>query len=285
MRSLRSDNSCLTLPTATSVQSAEKVERPLARSFGDLLRDYLLEQFELARRELGQRGPIRHEGVHDCRKALHRTGAVLDLGAARLKGGASVRSSARGLARRLTALRDAHAVIEALDREIKVVESKRTRKELDRLRHALVIRRGVALRAALREDPGFRHCCAELLLLQRDLTALPWERIRPRDLRTAQARCRRHAQRAERRARRRGDPASLHRWRQRLRRAADQVAAIDWAAMRSKTTHTLTKRAAAKFFEVRLPMETRQALFGRAAEMGRNRDQEMLRHQHHKLAP
>jgi len=89
------------------------------RDPGTALRDYGLAELATAMDALANRGRHVHHGVHLARKAIRRTRAMLALGKPVLGPGARlIDHQLRDVNRRMSSLRDAHALVETLVRDV-----------------------------------------------------------------------------------------------------------------------------------------------------------------------
>jgi CHAD domain-containing protein len=177
------------------------------------------EQIAFARRALRTRKPDLHEAVHDARRAIRRTRAVLALARTPLGEAyyqtavAPLRAAGRGLSR----LRDSHSVIEALERiPPRAVFPKEAR---TRLVNLLI---GHRERLASNATPVLR--AADRWLARAAITVPLW--FAPMDAASLREGLRRGCARAARAARAaRDDPGDLllHRFRQRTRVHSLQV--------------------------------------------------------------
>uniref|UniRef100_UPI00214982A0 CHAD domain-containing protein n=1 Tax=Tahibacter caeni TaxID=1453545 RepID=UPI00214982A0 len=101
-----------------SVELAAMSPEPAApRRPGAALRAFGLAQLRRAERQLGDQGEARHDGVHEARKCLRRVRALLAFAGPCLgPQAAAVDAELRRLCRGLSPLRDASALLEALQR-------------------------------------------------------------------------------------------------------------------------------------------------------------------------
>src|SRR5271154_5410727 len=107
----------------------------LTTRIGICLHAYILDQFDLAGRALGRSREKLHPGIHQARKSIRRIRATLDLGRRALwPDAAPAFEELRKLCRGLSKLRDAHAVIETLDRLFKQPQDADIRAVLRRVR-------------------------------------------------------------------------------------------------------------------------------------------------------
>jgi len=202
------------LLAAMSLEPAgsEHAHRP-----GDGLRAFGLDQLQSAARLLARRGQARHEGVHEARKCLRRVRALLALAAPRLGAHAAALDAELGrLCRGLSPLRDASALIEALQRLER--SGAITADEAALAAASASVRREERLSAALARDPGLAARRCRLQRAAEKLAALDWPAVRRRDLRRGLARSEHRLRKAAARARRHpGNDAAWHRLRRRLR--------------------------------------------------------------------
>ncbi len=198
---------------------------------GSRLRDYALTELMLAIDLLSfWRGPRLHEGIHQARKALRRTRATLRLGAAVL--GAEGRRLDRQLRREnrgLAPLRDAHALVEALDR-LAEADPEAPPDLLGRARRAAARARAEQARTGLQADPDFGERLARLAGRLVDLSALPWPAIGESEVATALGVSAAAAGAAGKRAgKSTASDADWHRWRRCKRRLIQQYRALGHA--------------------------------------------------------
>ena len=164
-----------------------------------------------------------HAGIHQARKSIRRVRSALALGRRALGSGAKRLDGELGrLCRGLSRLRDAQALVEALQRL-----RERAPRELQAILPAAVAaacqRRDRLLEQALARDPHYaarrRRLRAAALRLQR----LDWAALRTADISKAAQRSERRAGKAGRRARQQfSDDESWHVFRRRLRRLHQQ---------------------------------------------------------------
>ncbi|WP_396616151.1 CHAD domain-containing protein [Lysobacter soli] len=198
----------------------------LQPALGTALRDYTRGELDLAHAALGD--PDLHEGVHQARKAIRRARAVLAMGDGLLGPGAGlVDRELRALNDGLSNLRDAHALVEVIDRLLKRERRDDAREVLQRAREAAVATRTQVANAATRSDPGLVSRRGMLDVLRAALTALDWSRPTPVGLRMAIADSDLRSHEARLRACDGGDDDDWHRWRRRVRRASHQRRAME----------------------------------------------------------
>ncbi len=207
---------------------AEAVTEPApARPPGRRLRAHAARELEQAIDALGWGGNRIHAGVHLARKNLRRARATLALGGAALGPGAIlVDRGLRGLNRGLSDLRDAHALVETLDRLLGGRLDPPARSVLARARRAAATARAAAARRAREDDPGLARRRSLLRVLRAALRALPWAELQPEHWRQAVAASQARAARAGDKARASGRDEDWHDWRRRARRLSQQQRAL-----------------------------------------------------------
>lgn len=165
-----------------------------------------------------------HTRVHETRKAIRRTRALLALaddGDASFDVGPADRILSRvgdGLSR----LRDAQAAIDTARSVGKQVGQKRWQPVV----HALRERAAALVAQELERDPGLARRRATLEGALHYLDALPWSELTASQIREGLARQRRRVERAAQRASKRPDAKRLHDWRRKVRRLRMEVEAL-----------------------------------------------------------
>lgn len=199
----------------------------MSHTLGPSLQAYADAQLLRALDCLGWQGRRVHAGVHQARKSLRRVRACLALAGFERKGaGKALDQRIARICRSLSALRDAHARIETLDRLIAGHDDEDTRLILQRARRLLLASRRLVLAETLREDPALSEHRERIRHAHDELLALPWARLGDDDIDAAIARSLRRCGKAQHRALDRGDPEDWHRWRRRRRRLLQQHAAL-----------------------------------------------------------
>ncbi len=212
---------------------------------GQALCEFAGAQLDAARDALGWTGDDLHEGVHRARKSIRRTRAVLALGDRLLGPGFElVDAQLRQLNDSLSPLRDAHALVETLQRLLDARIAAKTRDALLRALAVAVAARALATEQALALDPGLRQRQSLLRVLGAALSALDWTRLTPSSVRMGVADSDDRAQRARKRVIRRGSEADWHRWRRRVRRAGQQRNALIEADIALAQADAFDKRTA-----------------------------------------
>lgn len=211
----------------TGVRRSKQRSQPAADTApatGAILRAFALEQLQQAQKYLASKGEDRHTGVHEARKCLRRIRATLALGA-KVFDKAKARSideELGRLCRGLSHLRDAQALIEALQR-LRDTGPAAARLILPQAEVPALRRREQILQRALLRDPGFAARRHRLAGLQKRLGKLDWHALGQKDIARALKQGQRRVDKARRRAKRHPDDAAAwHLYRRRLRRLRQQ---------------------------------------------------------------
>jgi CHAD domain-containing protein len=192
-----------------------------------VLRAYACGELDRAIELLGWRGGRVHEGVHQARKSLRRTRAVLALGATVLGPGYGlIDREVRRVNRRLSKMRDAQALVETLDRLIAKGKSPEALPVLRRARRTAAGARAESARRELAADPALARKRAMLRTLRAALPSLPWDTLTETRVRDALADGIVQIDVAGARARATGRDQDWHRWRRRVRRLSQQHRAV-----------------------------------------------------------
>ena len=195
------------------------VKPPADTDFGPAVCAYAVAELEAAIDGLAQRGARLHAGVHRARKGMRRTRAVLAL----LPADAGVRLLDRGVRRvnrSLSPLRDAHALVETVER-LAALHRAPASLAWPRVRRAAAAYRRGCKQAVLDADPGMAGARAQLEVLRAALGGVRW-RLDGDALEAALGRTAARAAAAGARAVDSSDDADWHRWRRRLRRLSQQ---------------------------------------------------------------
>ena len=191
------------------------------------LRDYAASELDRAIAHLGWHGGRVHQGVHQARKSLRRTRAVLALGAPVLGPGAElIDREVRRVNRSISKMRDRQALVETLDRLIAKGRSPDALPILRRARRVAAQLRAESARRELAEDPSLARKRALLTTLRAALPALPWDTLTGSRVRDALDSALVRIETSGARARATGRDADWHRWRRRVRRLSQQHRAI-----------------------------------------------------------
>ncbi len=192
-----------------------------------VLRAYACGELDRAIAHLGWRGGRVHQGVHQARKSLRRTRAILALGAAMLGPGAElIDREVRRVNRRLSGMRDTQALVETLDRLIAKGKPPEALPVLRRARRTAASARAESARRELASDPALARKRALLSTLRAALPALPWDALTETRVRDTLADGMAQIDIAGARAQATGRDADWHRWRRRVRRLSQQHRAL-----------------------------------------------------------
>jgi CHAD domain-containing protein len=149
----------------------------------------------------------RHRAVHEARKAIRRIRSGLALSRKTLGIHLTpVDNELKRLAKGLSRLRDAHVIVAAA-------------KQLE-------VRRDRLLASALEKDAGFKKRQDRLEKVAAKIAELPWHGVAKHEVQDAIDRSARQAGRAKASFEATSTPASLHRWRRRVRRLRLQYETI-----------------------------------------------------------
>lgn len=193
---------------------------------------YALDELGAAIDALDPFGGRLHAGVHRSRKAMRRSRAVLALGVDALGPGARLIDRALRKANRgLSDLRDAHALVETLDRLLERGADEAARVHLQRARHVAAARRDTVGgdTACLRHVADVR---ALLRTLRAALEGLPWHALATASIDVALAKSARKVDVARTVVAETNADSDWHAWRRRLRRLSQQYRALSAAGFR-----------------------------------------------------
>jgi CHAD domain-containing protein len=190
---------------------------------GPRLMAYAGAQLLRAQTQLAREGEALHPGIHEARKCIRRTRATIALGACAFDQRAARLDDELGrLCRGMSSLRDAQALVEALQR----LENSAPAAVCAIVPHAVSAarkRRDQMLERALKRDPGFESRRRRLQAARSRLQSLQWQTVHDEDVSQAVARSERRAEKARRRAERHpDDDDTWHVFRRRLRRLRQQ---------------------------------------------------------------
>lgn len=166
----------------------------------------------------------RHRSVHQARKAIRGLRSLLALVVDAFGADiAPIDRALKKLATSLSPLRDAHVVVATAEKLATGDEAP--------LWHAVVLtleaRRENLLLQALAKDPAFARRRANVLAISNAIDKLPWGQHKFKAvIRHGLERSERRIAKAEEDARRARSPASVHRWRRRVRRLRLQFEAL-----------------------------------------------------------
>lgn len=181
----------------------------------------------------------RHRGIHEARKSLRRLKSLLSLGAEPFADQLPALNERIGrLATGLSPLRDAHVAVHTAQ----MLAGPGPSIEWQQAVHALENRRDGLLAAALTKDPRFLKRRHQIRDLGDAIEVLPWRSVTRRTIEQAIARSERRVAKAEKRVRKDGSIANLHRWRRRARRLRMQLES--WRKVLKATGKSTHKRSA-----------------------------------------
>ena len=202
---------------------APEVPPAEAAPIGARLGAFAREQIQLARDHLARQGEDRHLGIHQARKCIRRTRATLALGKREFDKHAERLDEDLGkLCRGLSALRDAQALVEELER-LDAVAAPDALPILSRAKVAARQRRDQMLERALRRDAKLESRRRRLLLALERLDSLDWKNLDELGVVKAVKRSNRRVNKAAPRAKRHPeDEEAWHLYRRRLRRLHQQ---------------------------------------------------------------
>jgi CHAD domain-containing protein len=181
----------------------------------------------------------RHRGIHEARKSLRRLKSLLALGAEPFASQLpSLNERIGKLANALSPLRDAHVAVHTAQ----TLAGPGPSTEWQQAVHALENRRDGRLAAALTKDSRFLKRRHQIRDLGDAIEILPWKSVTRRSIEEAIARSERRVARAEKRVRKDGSVANLHRWRRRARRLRMQLEF--WRKVLKATRKSARKRGA-----------------------------------------
>lgn len=249
--------------------AAKAPDDPAAHPPGRRLRSFASAEIDMALDALGWRGNRIHAGVHLARKGLRRVRATLALGGGALGPGAVlVDRELRRLNRDLSALRDAHALVETLDRLLRLSLEAEVRTLLRRARRRAAQARARVAHQARADDPELGARRSLLRVLRAALRALPWDGLKPEDWRGAVTASLARVARGAERARRSGVDEDWHDWRRRARRLSQQQRALKAAKLGRDAPkfdkHTIERLGAAQDLNLLLDHCGRRSVFGKA---------------------
>ena len=181
------------------------------------------EQLQQAQTELARTGEALHEGIHQARKCIRRARATLALGARVLGPHAALLDDELGrLCRGLSHLRDAQALIEALQR-LDAQAPGPIRAILPAAEQLARQRRDDMLQRAIARDPMLQARRLRLQTAQQRMARLDWRAVAQADIAHAIKRSQRRADKAAKQIERHPDnDEAWHVYRCRLRRLRQQ---------------------------------------------------------------
>jgi len=195
---------------------------------GDRLKAYAIAQLQRAITCLGWRGSQAHEGVHQARKSLRRVRACLALGESALGAGAGmIDHELSRVCESLSALRDAQARVESLDRLLEKNIDTDIHSCLQNAKRLALLARADEMRNAQALDSRFLTRRERLKVLVAALPVLPWEQIDQACLTLAMRHSMLACDKAADTALSQGKEKDWHRLRRRRRRLVQQYTALE----------------------------------------------------------
>ena len=230
----RRDTTAAQAPEGAHRMTGEIID---ARHLGAALRALALQEVQALLEALANKR-ARHRGVHEARKAIRRLRSLLLLGRSGFGTvGERLDADLKHLATSLSALRDAHVVVDTAGGMLRGAHGEKVRKRWTALRRQLSMRRKQVLDAALSADPGFEQRRGDVVRHADTIDRLPWQALEHDTLRRELTRSLRRMRKAERRATRPdADIEQRHRWRRRLRRLRMQWNALKMLHKRASDT-------------------------------------------------
>ena len=205
--------------------------QPRSEGPGIALRDYAIAELTMAIEALATRGSRVHAAIHQARKAVRRTRAVLALGNAALGPGTQlIDRQLRRVNRRLSPLRDAHALVQTLDRLGIKARDRSTKTALARASR-IATRRRATLSRTSQFAHALTHAQAVLATLRAALEGLPWASLRESTVTDAMQSAETKAEAARERAYRHDAAEDWHAWRRSMRRISQQRRALEAMAL------------------------------------------------------
>lgn len=203
-----------------------------------------------------------HVSIHGARRAIRRLRALLFLVQERLEDAAAIDRKLERLGDSLSALRDAHVMVDTAEG----LAARGKTKQWAAAIHRLLRRRYGLVQRALARDPDFRRRRRVIERAARQLGDLAWHKLKAADVRQALERSCRRVAKAEARARTDPVPANLHRWRRRVRKLRMQMEAL--ARIEPDLAKDAAKESASK---------NAKALHKLSDQLGAFQDKQMLR--------
>lgn len=237
------------MPSGTSPELAESMQAAAHKECAAILR------------ALASRRHI-HVSIHGARRAIRRLRALLFLVQERLEDAAAIDRRLERLGDSLSALRDAHVMVDTAEG----LAARGKTKQWAAAIHRLLRRRDGLVQRALARDPDFRRRRRVIERAARQLGDLAWHKLKAADVRQALERSCRRVAKAEARARTDPVPANLHRWRRRVRKLRMQMEAL--ARIEPDLAKDAAKESASK---------NAKALHKLSDQLGAFQDKQMLR--------
>ena len=191
---------------------------------GAALRGVADQQLTRAGQCLGWKAGHRHKGVHQARKSIRRVRSILALVGETLGPGAEALSYLLSEVNQgLSHVRDAQALVEAIDHLAAQTHDGKLLRLLARARKRAVAARRVVLQAAIAADPDFLQARDLLERIKAALDGLAWTGgVSDHEVEAAFSLSKDKTRKAAKKAHKTGDDEDWHRWRRRARRQSQQ---------------------------------------------------------------
>lgn len=187
---------------------------------------------------LGRKAGHLHKGVHLARKSIRRVRSLLTLAAQVLGPDAeAINQLLSEINQSLSSLRDAQALVEAIDHFSARTKNEKWLAVLRRARNSAVQARTVALKDQMSMDPGFERVQGLLIQTAAALLELPWDELDETVLKAAFAQSRKKTRKASSNAVTTEDDEDWHRWRRKARRQTQQHRLLAEVGIRTAVRH------------------------------------------------
>ena len=201
---------------------------------GAALRGIADHQLTRASQCLSWKGGHRHKGVHQARKSIRRVRSILALAGAALGPGAEALSYLLSEVNRgLSHVRDAQALVEAIDHLAAHTHDEKWLRLLARARRSAVVARRVVLQTAIAADPDLLQTRDPLLRIKAALDGLAWNGVASREVEAAFSLGKEKTRKAAKKAHKTGEDEDWHRWRRKARRQSQQQRILAEAGIKS----------------------------------------------------
>ncbi|MDR6840568.1 CHAD domain-containing protein [Pseudoxanthomonas sacheonensis] len=204
------------------------------KDLGAALRGIADHQLTRASQCLGWKGGHRHKGVHQARKSIRRVRSILALAGATLGPGAEALSYLLSeINQGLSRVRDAQALVEAIDHLAAQTHGEKWLRLLVRARRSAVAARRIVLQAAIAADPDFLQARNLLASINVALDGLAWSSVANREVEAAFSLGKEKTRKAAKKAHKTGEDEDWHRWRRKARRQSQQQRILAEAGIKS----------------------------------------------------
>lgn len=204
------------------------------KDLGAALRGIADHQLTRASQCLGWKGGHRHTGVHQARKSIRRVRSILALAGAGLGPGAEALSYLLSeINQGLSRVRDAQALVEAIDHLAAQTHDEKWLRLLARARRNAVAARRVMLQAAIAADPDLLKTRDLLVHIKAALDGLAWSGVASGEVEAAFSLGKEKTRKAAKKAHKTGEDEDWHRWRRKARRQSQQQRILAEAGIKS----------------------------------------------------